>query len=51
MEVVDIDADDVLVRDYGLRIPVVLLAGEPIAEGTVDTLALWRSLVKARFGG
>lgn len=29
--------DDALMDEYGLRIPVVLLDGEPIAEGIIDS--------------
>lgn len=46
---IDIDADDDLVREYGMRIPVVRFGGEVVAEGTVVGLALWRRLVALRF--
>ncbi len=48
---IDIDLDDRLVRDYGLRIPVVRLAGETVAEGQIDFTRLWWNLVTARFRG
>ena len=28
--------DDELMADYGLRIPVVLLNGDPVAEGLIE---------------
>jgi len=46
---VDIDLDDDLVRDYGLRIPVVRLAGDTVAEGRISPVRLWWSLILARF--
>ena len=47
VEEVDIDTDDALVRDYGLRVPVVIgPAGQVIAEGQIDARALNRSLSK-----
>ncbi len=39
-EEVDIDGDDVLVRDYGVRIPVVELDGVELFEISVDPTAL-----------
>lgn len=37
VEVVDIEIDDRLVRDYGLRIPVVVAPdGSVVAEGRID---------------
>jgi hypothetical protein len=45
---VDIDLDDDLVRDYGLRIPVVRLAGDTVAEGHISSLRLWWKLIVAR---
>ncbi len=42
---VDIDGSDSLVRDYGLRVPVVIGPGdEVIAEGEIDPKALSRAL-------
>ena len=35
-EEVDIESDDALVRDYGLRIPVVAVDGEELFEIAVD---------------
>lgn len=37
---VDIETDDALVRDYGVRIPVVTVDGEELFEVTVDPGAL-----------
>ena len=48
VESVDIDAHDHLVRDYGMRIPVVLVDGTVVAEGVVDGWRLWRRLVRLR---
>ncbi|MEP6758824.1 MAG: glutaredoxin family protein [Actinomycetota bacterium] len=39
-EEVDIEADDALVRDYGMRIPVVSVDGEELFEISVDPTAL-----------
>lgn len=46
-----IDSDDALVRDYGLQIPVVLVRGETIAEGTVGTATLWVRILRRRLFG
>lgn len=40
LEVVDITGDERLEEHYGRRIPVLLAAGKPIAEGRVDVHAL-----------
>jgi hypothetical protein len=45
---IDIDQDDALVRDYGLRIPVVRLDGVVIAEGSFSAFELWRRIVAQR---
>jgi len=37
---VDIESDDALVRDYGLRIPVVAVDGDELFEISVDETAL-----------
>ena len=37
---VDIETDDTLVRDYGIRIPVVTVDGEELFEISVDAAAL-----------
>jgi glutaredoxin len=37
---VDIESDDDLVRDYGIRIPVVTIDGEESFEVSVDAAAL-----------
>ena len=39
-EEVDIESDDALVREYGLRIPVVAVDGEELFEISVDETAL-----------
>ena len=39
-EEVDIESDDALVRDYGLRIPVVAIDGEELFEISVDRTSL-----------
>ncbi len=36
IEVLDVDADPLLKRRYGLKIPVLLLDGEPVAYGHLD---------------
>jgi Glutaredoxin-like domain (DUF836) len=42
---VDIDADDALTRDYGLRVPVLLGPGDiVVAEGTIESRSLRRAL-------
>ncbi len=42
---VDIDTDDRLLKEYGMRIPVLLTPdGEVIAEGKIDARSLRRSL-------
>ncbi|MDX1447965.1 MAG: glutaredoxin family protein [Acidimicrobiia bacterium] len=46
---VDIERDDRLVRDFGLRIPVVLARGEVVAEGEIGGFELWVALVGRRF--
>jgi hypothetical protein len=43
---VDIETDDVLVRDYGIRIPVVAVDGEELFEISVDPAA-FRAAVEA----
>jgi glutaredoxin len=39
-EEVDIESDDALVRDFGLRIPVVAVDGDELFEISVDETAL-----------
>ena len=46
LEEIDIESDDVLVRDYGLRIPVVAIDGEDRFEISVGPEAL-RAAVRA----
>ncbi len=45
-EEVDIEGDDALLRDYGIRIPVVAVDGEELFEISVDPAAL-RAAVQA----
>jgi len=40
LEEIDIESDDALIRDYGLRIPVVAIDGEELFEISVDETAL-----------
>lgn len=40
LEEIDIESSDQLVRDYGVRIPVVTVDGEELFEYTVDATAL-----------
>ena len=45
IEEVDIDSDDTLTRDFGLRIPVVLAPDDVvIAEGQIERTSLRRAL-------
>jgi hypothetical protein len=37
---VDIESDDALVRDYGMRIPVVAIDGDELFEISVDRASL-----------
>jgi hypothetical protein len=47
VEEVDIDHDDVLTRDYGVRVPVVLGPGDVVlAEGVIEARTLRRALRK-----
>jgi hypothetical protein len=47
VEEVDIDHDDALTRDYGLRVPVVLGPGDVVlAEGVIEARTLRRALRK-----
>jgi hypothetical protein len=42
---VDIDTDDRLLKEYGMRIPVLLTPdGEVVAEGLIEARSLERSL-------
>ena len=43
---IDIDTDDALIREYGIRIPVVAVDGEELFEITVDP-ASFRAAVGA----
>jgi glutaredoxin len=40
LEEIDIESDDTLIRDYGLRIPVVAIDGEDLFEISVKAAAL-----------
>ena len=45
VEEIDIDSDDVLTRDYGVRVPVVLGPGDVVlAEGVIEAKSLRRAL-------
>ncbi len=44
IEVRDVDADPVMRRRFGYRIPVLCLAGEAVCHGTLDLGALERLL-------
>jgi glutaredoxin len=44
LEEIDIDQDDHLVAEYGLRIPVVLSGGQVLAEGEIGQRSLRRRL-------
>jgi hypothetical protein len=45
VEEVDIESDDTLTRDFGLRVPVVLgPGGVVLAEGVIEARALRRAL-------
>ena len=41
---VDIESDDALIRDYGLRIPVVAIDGDELFEISVDRTSLLTAL-------
>lgn len=43
VEVRDVDADDLARRRWGLKIPVLLVDGEPVASGRLD----WTELERA----
>jgi len=49
VELVDVDSDRALKREYGLRIPVVLLNGEVVGEGRIDREEFSRCLTAATF--
>jgi glutaredoxin len=48
VEVVDIDGDPALVARYTVRVPVVAVDGEEVAEFEVDPTALRAALRRAR---
>lgn len=43
---VDIDGDDALVKQWGLRIPVVLAEREIVAEGIIDDRRVLRDQIR-----
>ncbi|NJO13696.1 MAG: glutaredoxin family protein [Gammaproteobacteria bacterium] len=47
LAVVDVDSDAQLLRRYGLKVPVLLLDGEPVCHGRLD-LAELRRLMRGR---
>lgn len=49
LEFVDIDADDALQRRYHVRVPVVTVDGEEIAEGHVEPGTIRRAVRRARW--
>ena len=48
---IDIEQDDALVRDYGMRIPVVRVDGEVVAEGRFNAVEVWGRVVRHRLRG
>lgn len=44
LALVDVDSDPLLRRRYGLKIPVLLLAGSPVCSGALDEPALRAAL-------
>ena len=44
VDVRDIDAQEVWLRDYDIRVPVVEFHGQPICEGRLDAAAVHRIL-------
>ncbi|MCC7198322.1 MAG: glutaredoxin family protein [Gammaproteobacteria bacterium] len=42
--VIDVDADATLQRRYGLKVPVLLLDGEPVCHGHLDAAEVVRLL-------
>lgn len=48
VELVDVDTDDDLLRRYGIRVPVVVIDGEEVAEVEVPRGAVRRALRAAR---
>ncbi len=47
LEEIDVDGDDALTRDYGIRIPVLLGPGDVVlAEGRIEAKSLRRALRK-----
>ena len=49
LQEIDIESDDALIRDYGLRIPVVAVDGEELFEISVQPAAL-RAAVRGPIG-
>jgi Glutaredoxin-like domain (DUF836) len=49
LDEIDIDTDDALTRDYGLRVPVLLGPGDIVlAEGKIEARPLRRALRRSR---
>ena len=49
IEEIDIETDDALTRDYGLRVPVLLGPGDSVlAEGKIEARPLRRALRRLR---
>ncbi len=46
LEVCDVDADPVAQRRFGLKVPVLLLDGEPVAHARFDAAGLARLLAR-----
>jgi hypothetical protein len=44
LALLDVDSDPLLQRRYGLKIPVLLLAGSPVCSGALDEQALREAL-------
>ena len=45
LKLVDVDSDPLLQRRYGLKIPVLMLAGSPVCTGKLDEQALREALL------
>jgi Glutaredoxin-like domain (DUF836) len=46
VEIRNVDVDPVAMRRYGLKVPVLLLDGEPVCHGHLDSAALTRLLAR-----
>lgn len=49
--VIEVGDDGELEREYGQRVPVVVVDGRPVAEGRIDEAALIVALATGRFTG